>query len=187
MPGMLVSCSYVTYLPMFLSDERSRSPLYGLLKAKLQRLDTERGFTLIELLVVVVIIGALTAVAVPTYLNQVRRSRLAEVQGSLDIVSTVSEIYRLDNGSFPDDFALIENGTQYLDTDWDNMAPNYQVPEAMAGVGPGFADGMQWVATATPDSAPAYENTQGDALSCVVGVGNDVPESTVKSGCNLNP
>ena len=33
------------------------------------------GFTLVEILIVVVIIGRLAAVAVPTYLNYVKKSR----------------------------------------------------------------------------------------------------------------
>ncbi|HIK21998.1 MAG TPA: prepilin-type N-terminal cleavage/methylation domain-containing protein, partial [Synechococcus sp. M44_DOE_062] len=70
----------------------------SLLRAKLaqQILSQAKGFTLIELLVVIVIVGVLSAVAIPQFLNQVRRSRTAEAQAALTEVGRASEVYRLD-------------------------------------------------------------------------------------------
>jgi prepilin-type N-terminal cleavage/methylation domain-containing protein len=60
-----------------------------------------QGFTLIELLVVIVIVGILSAVAIPTFLNQIRRARTAEAQTALSDVSRAAEEFRLDQGVYP--------------------------------------------------------------------------------------
>jgi prepilin-type N-terminal cleavage/methylation domain-containing protein len=80
---------------------KSRQSLF---RAKLAQhiLSASKGFTLIELLVVIVIVGVLSAVAIPQFLNQVRRSRTAEAQAALTAVGRGSEVYRLDVGVYPD-------------------------------------------------------------------------------------
>jgi type II secretion system protein G len=77
---------------------KSRQSLF---RAKLAQhiLSASKGFTLIELLVVIVIVGILSAVAIPQFLNQVRRSRTAEAQAALTAVGRASEVYRLDFGA----------------------------------------------------------------------------------------
>merc|ERR1711939_842257 len=45
-------------------------------KAKTQKNVLQKGFTLVELLIVVVILGVLTAIALPTFLSQADQARI---------------------------------------------------------------------------------------------------------------
>lgn len=58
------------------------------------------GFTLIEVMVVVVIVGILASIAVPSYLNYVRKSRRADAKTTLLQIQLEQEKWRGNNTTY---------------------------------------------------------------------------------------
>ncbi|MBC7882643.1 MAG: prepilin-type N-terminal cleavage/methylation domain-containing protein [Anaerolineae bacterium] len=91
-----------------------------------QRRRNRRGFTLLELLTVVTMVGILSSVAIPNFLNSTDRSRYAQASGDMGRMKTALNEFFENNSNFPGDVdngqvpAGIANG--YL-RDWPTSGP----------------------------------------------------------------
>ena len=87
----------------------------------IKQLCKQRGFTLIELLVVVLIIGILSAVALPQYQKVVEKARMVEAVSIVRSIANANQVYYMATGQYAgiSDLELLDveiPGT--VDTSW---------------------------------------------------------------------
>lgn len=69
------------------------------------------GFTLIELMIVMAIIGTLTAIAIPSYINAVRHAREAVLREDLHTMRSAIDSYTVDKEKAPQSLDdLVQSG-----------------------------------------------------------------------------
>lgn len=86
-----------------------------------KKLNFKKGFTLIELLIVIAIIGVLATLLMVNFVGVRQRARDAQRKSDLRQMQSALELYRADNGNYPNSlpncnsvFSL--NGTTYMQT-----------------------------------------------------------------------
>ncbi len=66
----------------------------------LQKKKEEEGFTLIELLVVIIIIGILSAIALPSFLSQANKGKQAEAKQNVATINKSQQAYAIENSEW---------------------------------------------------------------------------------------
>jgi type IV pilus assembly protein PilA len=86
--------------------------------------NSERGFTLVELLVVIIIIGILSAIALPNFLNQSAKAKQSEAKVNIGAFNRLQITQRVENKTFTSTFDSLAiaslKGVQTYNT------PNYK-------------------------------------------------------------
>ena len=78
--------------------------------------NNQKGFTLLELLVVVVIVGILTAIAVPRIGNLTQNAERSAVEANLRTIDSAIMMYRSETGSYPDSLDVLKDYLQDVPT-----------------------------------------------------------------------
>jgi type IV pilus assembly protein PilA len=76
------------------------------------------GFTLIELLVVIIIIGILSAIALPSFLNQANKARQSEAKTYIGSLNRGQQAYFLENNGFSGTVAALGIGVSSSTTNY---------------------------------------------------------------------
>lgn len=95
----------------------------------------EEGFTLIELLVVIIIIGILSAIALPSFLNQANKARESEAKTYVGSMNRAQQAYYLEKT----DFVGVQTDISLLGLGIATQTDNYNYDLAAAG-GTGTSD-----------------------------------------------
>jgi type IV pilus assembly protein PilA len=86
----------------------------------------DQGFTLIELLVVIIIIGILSAIALPAFLNQANKAKQSEGKQYISSINKGQQAYYAENTQFGSDVAILGLGLKTATTNYSYVvdAPN---------------------------------------------------------------
>ena len=74
----------------------------NLLLARQKQKNGSEGFTLVELMIVIVIVGILSAIALPNFLNQTKKAAATEAKQQVSSIFKQAHTYVLEKGSLGD-------------------------------------------------------------------------------------
>ncbi len=81
--------------------------------------DNNRGFTIIELLIVMMTIGILSAIALPSVLNQASKAKQVEAKTYISTMNRAQQLYYLENFSFTKSIDSLELGLKNQTNNYD--------------------------------------------------------------------
>lgn len=164
------------------------------LKAKfiqqiLSKKKDNEGFTLIELLVVIIIIGILSAIALPSFLSQAAKAKQTEAKTTVSAFNRAQQTYRIENNAFASSVTSLSIGLSATST------TNYDYPITGGGTASsvvlqasakdfnnlkGYSGGVFIIAT-TGDSPSFICQTTG--VQGAAGAIGTVPALPTTAGC----
>ena len=114
------------------------------------------GFTLSEVMVATVIVGILSSVALPNYLNQVNRSRQNEAASTIAQIQTTIASYADEFGELPRSWTELNNTSAVMTDDGPASQDNFQAITLAGGYYNVRIDpvGNLFTITATSDDNP---------------------------------
>ncbi len=75
---------------------------------------TGKGITLIELLIVVLILGALSAIAIPRISQSANNAKQKACDVNVDVINSAIEMYNADTGGYPATLGDVTGSTNYF-------------------------------------------------------------------------
>ena len=134
------------------------------------------GFTLIELLVVIIIIGILSAIALPSFLNQANKAKQSEAKTYIGSMNRAQQAYYMENGSMATNARFAQLGLG-IKTQTDSY--DYEINDGTANANGSIPFAA---ATAAPRDA-ALKLYAGGVKVATIGSGVNVEATTLATLC----
>lgn len=167
------------------------------LKAKfLQHLISKKkegGFTLIELLVVIIIIGILSAIALPSFLNQAAKGKQSEAKQYVGTLNRAQQSFFAENGKFADDLNGLSNPITSQTTNYTyqitNTAASGTKGANVTNAGSARTDGLKSYAgmVGVTTTNTTSDSTTTAALCETTSPNKTAPTMTAPAGAGTNP
>jgi type II secretion system protein G len=149
-----------------------------------------KGFTLIELLVVVIILGIMSAIALPNLIKQVEKARESEAKNNLGAINRAQQVYRFEEGVFA---SSLQELSREITVGYFNGS-NYETQFYQYSVnGTPTADEVQHLATPQPTYTNELKSVasavfiNGGSVTSVICLANSssvTPQITNPTTCN---
>ncbi|MFO1226184.1 type IV pilin protein [Roseateles sp.] len=121
-----------------------------------------RGFTLIELVVAILVMGILSAIAYPMYVNQIQKARRGDAIAAITAITQAEERYRMNHTEYSDSASTLQ-------VDTSKIAAHYSI--SITGIPSGLNAG--YIVTAAPlSSSPQSKDTRCAKLIVTMQRGN---------------
>jgi type IV pilus assembly protein PilA len=134
------------------------------------------GFTLIELLVVIIIIGILSAIALPSFLNQANKAKQSEAKTYVGSINRAQQAYYMENGTMAINAQVAQLG---LGINTSTKSYNYRLVDTTPS-----ATGIRTFTAAV--AAPidtALKVYAGGVKTATIGTGVNIEATTLATLC----
>lgn len=141
----------------------------------------EKGFTLIELLVVIIIIGILSAIALPSFLNQANKAKESESKQYIGSTNRAQQAYYLEKNTFGSDISLLGLG---IKTDTTNYSYSIISPTSSSVANVSYPKFTQTLRAHTGGVGTGFANgtTSGETTTLAVLCQSSIPQAGSASG-----
>ncbi len=139
-------------------------------KIKNQKSNVKSGFTLVELLIVISIIGVLTTLLMANFIGVRQRARDAQRKSDLRQVQSAFELFRADQGSYPQ---LLPNcSTSIKSPDCSTSTYMKSVPKDPRGSSYYNSGNYYFLSNGTTYTIGACLENPSDSQGCTISVGS---------------